>query len=78
MGNTVYITGASGLVARYVISDLLSNTDNKVVAVSSCPNVVKERHSSPRLESIGYGDFFSLKGADYQRDKTLMGGGVNY
>ena len=53
----VYITGASGLVGRYLVSDLLSNTDFYVVAVSSCPDVVAGRYKENyRLESINYDD----------------------
>lgn len=59
MGNTVYITGASGLVARYVITELSANSNCNVIAISSCPEVVSKRHSQdPRVKSIGYDDFF--------------------
>jgi len=59
MKNTiVYITGASGLVGRHLIADLLANTALKIVAVSSCPDVVKERYAEKtRLKSVGYREF---------------------
>ncbi len=59
MKNTVvYITGATGLVGRYLITELLANTSFKVVAVSSSPTVVSERYENKtRLKSIGYEDF---------------------
>lgn len=74
MGKTVYITGASGLVARYVISDLLSCTDFKIIAVSSCPDIVNKRHLSPKLISIGYKDFFTYQpdGADISKNINFL------
>lgn len=69
----MYITGASGLVARYVISELLSKTEFKVTAISSCPDVVSKRHPSLRLTSIDYKEFFSLKPITKKRwDSTLL------
>lgn len=56
----VYITGASGLVGRHLITDLLANTSFIVVAVSSCPEVVAERcPESARFKSIAYDEFFT-------------------
>lgn len=59
MKNTVvYITGASGLVGRHLIADLLTNTAFNITAVSSCPDIVAERYANQtRLESIGYEEF---------------------
>lgn len=68
----VYITGASGLVGRYLISDILDNTDYFVVAISSCPVVVKERYNNNRFTSIGYDEFFSLDTADSRKDKRVL------
>ncbi len=59
MGITVFVTGASGLVGRYVLSELLKKTNNKVVAISSSPFLVYQRHQSKRLRSIGYEDFLA-------------------
>lgn len=65
----VYITGASGLVGRHIISDLISNTTFDVVAISSCPDVVAKRHSmKERLTSIGYDVF--LKKSPEQVENT--------
>lgn len=65
----VYITGASGLVGRHIISDLIANTTFDVVAISSCPDVVAERYNvKERLTSIGYDDF--LKKAPEQDEFT--------
>lgn len=69
---TVYITGASGLVGRYLVTELLNKADFDVVAVSSYPQTVQERHGeSPRFNSIGYPDFL---GGEYK--KTASGGGI--
>lgn len=58
--NCVYITGASGLVGRYLMSDILINTDYSVVAISSCPDIVKGRYNDyDRLDSVDYNDFLS-------------------
>lgn len=67
----VYITGASGLVGRHIISDLIANTTFDLVAISSCPDIVADRHSEKeRLTSIGYDDF--LKKAPKQVEDTKI------
>lgn len=43
-GWNILITGASGLIARYVIENLAENQLNSIYAVSSRPQVVKERY----------------------------------
>lgn len=67
----VYITGASGLVGRHVVSELIASTTFDVVAISSCPDVVADRHGKKeRLTSIGYDDF--LKKAPEQAEDTKI------
>lgn len=64
----VYITGASGLVGRHIISDLIANTTFDVVAISSCPDMVTDRHGeNNRLTSIGY-DVFLNKAPEQKED----------
>ncbi len=55
----IYITGASGLVARYLINDLLNNTDYNIVSISSNPEIVKRRHNNIRLNCIDYKSFLN-------------------
>lgn len=71
MKNTVvYITGATGLVGRHLITDLLANTAFRVVAVSSNPDVVAKRYAEEtRLKSIGYEDFFKCASI-YEEEKA--------
>lgn len=60
VAKTIYITGASGLVGRYLVNELITSTNYNITAISSTPEVVKQRHLSPRLTSIGYSDFFAI------------------
>ncbi len=54
----IFITGASGLVARYLINELINNTNYNIVAISSCPKVVEERHGrGDRVKCINYETF---------------------
>lgn len=58
----IYITGASGLVGRHLLVDLIENTGYSIVAISSSPDMVSSRcNENDRLESIGYDDFMSQK-----------------
>jgi nucleoside-diphosphate-sugar epimerase len=57
----IYITGASGLVGRHLIYDFLTNTNYDIVAISSRPEVVANRYSNIRINSISYDDFLSLE-----------------
>ena len=69
----VLITGASGLLGRYLISDLLENTPFNVVAISSCPKVVGERYNGcAKLNSIEYDEFFSLNLGDFSGQSKYL------
>ena len=73
MEKTVFITGASGLVARYIISEILNHSVYDVVAVSSCPEIVADRyHNSEKLTSIGYDDFFAYRTVNQQEAGTSI------
>ena len=57
----IYITGASGLVGRHIISELLSRTDYDIVAVSSVPDIVTSRYPEcSRIYCMDYEGFLSL------------------
>lgn len=68
---TVYITGASGLVGRYIIAELLKNTDYSIVAISSRPEVVAERYKEYGIESINYDQFLTLN-VNEKDDKQIL------
>lgn len=69
----VYVTGASGLVGRHIISDILSNTDFKIVAVSSCPDVVAKRHNEfERLVCEDYKMFLSRNAKELINDNQIL------
>lgn len=77
MENTVIITGASGLVARHLVSYLLSNTDSEIVAISSNPGIVWKRHESSRLKSICYEEFFGASRSRYNNKHAQEKGFVH-
>ena len=73
METTIFITGATGLVARFVISELLCKTRFKVIAISSSPEVVNKRYRSSRLSSIDYKEFLSIDPKDKKFDVEVGG-----
>ena len=51
---TIIVTGASGLVARYLIRELAKEKDNRIIAVSRKPERAEELYSDLSVKSIDY------------------------
>lgn len=51
---TIVVTGASGLVARYLIRELAKEKDNRIIAVSRKPEKAEELYGDLSVKSIDY------------------------
>jgi nucleoside-diphosphate-sugar epimerase len=50
----ILVTGATGFIGKYVISELLNNSDNEIVATSSNFKTLKAQFNHPKVQCIPY------------------------
>ena len=72
--NYIYITGASGLLGRYLISELINNSNYKIVALTSCPEKLKDLLKDKK-NKITYSNYKSFLSNKVSKEQLCNGGG---